>query len=91
LRIAVGATRTDVLLMFLRQSTLIAAMGVAAGVCAAMGANQLVKSMMLVPGRIGIRSVALTATLVFVMVLGASFVPAIRASWRDPVGVLKDI
>jgi putative ABC transport system permease protein len=90
LRIAVGATKTDVLLLFLRQSATIAAMGVAAGVCAAMGANHLVKSMMLVSGRIGIASVALTAALVFVMVIGASFVPAIRASRRDPAGVLKD-
>jgi putative ABC transport system permease protein len=91
LRIAVGATRTDVLLMFFKQSTLIAAMGVAAGVAAAMAANRLVKSMMLVSGTIGVGSVALTAMLVFVMVLGASFLPAARASWRDPVGVLKDV
>ena len=49
------------------------------------------KSMMLVSGTIGVGSVALTATLVFAMVLGASFLPAARASWRDPAGVLKDV
>lgn len=91
LRIAVGATRADVLLMFLRQSTLIAAAGVAMGVCAAIGAHRLVSSMMLSPSTISVESIALIAILVFIMVIGASFFPAARASWRNPAGALKDI
>lgn len=91
LRLAMGATRIDVLLMFLKQSMLIAVFGVSAGLCAAMGATHLVKSMMLVSGTIGIGTFVLTALLVFVIVLGASIVPAARASWRDPAEVLKRI
>lgn len=90
LRIAMGATRTDILLMLLKQSALIASVGVIAGLGTAMGANRLVKSMMLVSGTIDVGSIVLTAALIFVMVLGASLLPAARASWRDPVGVLKD-
>jgi putative ABC transport system permease protein len=91
LRLAMGATRIDVLLMFLKQSMLIAVFGVTIGICAAMGVTHLVKSMMLVSESIGIGTFVLTAMLVFVIVLGASVIPAARASWRDPAKVLKNI
>jgi putative ABC transport system permease protein len=91
LRIAMGATRTDILLMFLKQSALIATLGIGVGVCAAMGASRLVKSMMLVSGTPSFGIIAFTATLVFVVVLGASFVPAMQSSWRDPAGALKNV
>lgn len=91
LRIAMGATRTDVLLMFLKQGMLIAAMGFAGGVCGAMGSNHLVKSIMLASGTVGVGNIVSTFALVVVIVLGASLLPAARASGRDPVPLLKSL
>ena len=89
IRLAIGATRREVLWMVIRQALLLLGAGVAIGIPAAWAASRLVTSMLFGvtgtdPLTIGAATVVLAATGV-----AAGFLPAWRASRVDPMTVLR--
>ena len=90
IRMALGAGRSSILAQIMRQGAWLTAIGVAAGLVGAYGANRMIASMLF-----GIESTD-AATIVTVVVTIAAvaalacWVPAFRASRVDPNVVLRD-
>jgi predicted permease len=89
IRMALGAQRASVLGMVLREAAWIAAIGVIAGMCGAVGMGRLVASMLF-----GLKSwdpatLGGSAALLALVVLGASWIPARRAAGVDPMTALR--
>jgi ABC-type antimicrobial peptide transport system permease subunit len=89
IRVALGATRRDVLAMVLRQGAIIAALGVAVGVVAAAAMTRLLASQVFGVGTLDLTTYAAAVTLVGGIALVASYVPARRAAQADPRGPLQ--
>jgi putative ABC transport system permease protein len=89
IRIAVGATPTDVMRMILGHGLMLAGIGVALGVIVAGIASQAIQSLLFgVPGLDA--STFVSASLLFVlMTLVASYVPARRAMRVNPLQALR--
>jgi ABC-type antimicrobial peptide transport system permease subunit len=88
-RMALGATRSNVILLILKQSSGMISVGIGFGVGAALIAGRLLERFVA-----GVKSLEpLTfALMVFVLVISAllaSFIPARRASRIDPVNALR--
>ena len=88
-RMALGAQRSDVLWMVLREALVLVGAGVIAGIPAAIGVGNLIKSLLF--GLHPVDPVALSATIgVLAMVGGlAAFLPARRATKVDPMQALR--
>ncbi len=88
-RMALGAQRSEVLWMVLRESLLVSTVGISVGVPLAIGAAQLMRSMLfgVLPGDY----LSFVGALLGVMVvaLGASAIPARRAASVDPIIALR--
>jgi predicted permease len=93
IRMAIGADRGSVLRMVLRQGLVLAAGGLAAGMCASVGARRGLTAVF--PGlsagadRADLAAFSLVAATVFLATLLAAFVPARRASRIDPTEALR--
>lgn len=88
-RMAIGATRKAVLSLILRQAARLAVIGGAVGLALALGVSMLLQSRL-----IGIRPVdplafASALLLLTLVLLGASWSPARRASRMDPMRALR--
>ncbi len=88
-RMALGADRRDVSRMVLRQGLILAVVGVAVGLVAAVGLTRLMSSLLYGveatdPVTFGVVAVMLTA-----VALVASYLPALRASRIDPLEALR--
>jgi predicted permease len=89
IRLALGATRTDVLRMVIGESLAVVLMGVAVGLAISLGVSRGITSMLF--------NVNSTDPVTFVLVCGgllavgliASLIPALRATLVDPVHTLK--
>jgi predicted permease len=90
IRLALGAGRGQVLRMVLREASLLIAIGLVIGSALGLGASHLAESLLF--GLTANDAVTITAalTLLAVIGLGASYLPARRASRLDPVRVLRD-
>jgi predicted permease len=89
IRMALGAQRGAVVWMVLRRVLLLAAVGLAIGLPAALGASQLVKSFLFEtqpndPGTLALACVVLLSAAIL-----AGYAPARRASRIDPVAALR--
>jgi ABC-type antimicrobial peptide transport system permease subunit len=89
IRIALGAERGSILSMVLRETLLLAVIGVAVGIPAALASSRLVSTMLY-----GLKStdavILVTASLVmFAVAAIAGYLPARRASRVDPMAALK--
>jgi putative ABC transport system permease protein len=89
LRMALGATRGDVLGLVLRRGLALGAAGVVLGVPAAYAAARIFGSAVLDMPSVDLPTLALVAPLVFLTALTASYVPARRASGVDPMTALR--
>ena len=88
IRMALGAQRTDVLGLIMRESMLLVAIGVLVGLGIAVAAGQLVTTLLFgLPPRDVSTIVAATAVMVVVSAL-AGYLPARRASRVDPMVAL---
>lgn len=91
LRMAVGAARSDVLKMVLRQGLVLSAAGIVVGGVASVAVARL-----LAAGMVGLGAAASSATYIVVplmliaLTMAASFVPARRAATVDPLRALRD-
>jgi putative ABC transport system permease protein len=90
IRMAIGATRTTVLGMVLRQGLLLALVGLVVGLAGSIGAGQLLNAAF--PGgdnRQDIMALVLVAPIVLVVTIFAAYIPARRASRINPTEALR--
>ena len=89
IRMALGASRREILQMVLRETFLLVAMGIAMGIFVALGASRLISTLLY-----GLRPTdpltIAAATLLMIAAAGlAGYVPARRASYVDPMVALR--
>jgi predicted permease len=89
IRVAIGADRRDVTKMVIRQGLWLVVVGGGLGLAGALGASQLIKSL-LITGR-GVDPVSFVAVpfVLGIVALLATYLPARRAAAVDPVQALK--
>ena len=88
-RLAVGAQRSEVLLMVLRESLILASIGIALGLPLAVGASRLMNAMLFGVSPHDWLTFAGALAAVVVVALSASFFPALRAASTDPMQALR--
>ena len=88
-RLAVGASRRDVLVLVLREGAFVAAHGITSGVIVAMVAGWAARSMIVGLASPGLLVVALTASSVLVVAILATWGPALAASRAEPSMLLR--
>jgi ABC-type antimicrobial peptide transport system permease subunit len=90
LRMALGASRSDILAMVVRRALLLAALGIITGVCVSTFATRLVTQALFQVSPLD-RSIFLIVTLILTLVsMIASLAPALRAANIDPMRTLRD-
>ncbi len=89
IRMALGAQRTDMLGMVLRQSLTVVAIGLAIGLLAAFGATRLLASLLYGVGANDLLTYAGVFFLLGTAALFASYIPARRAMKVDPMIALR--
>jgi putative ABC transport system permease protein len=89
-RMALGAQSADVLRMILRQGAILIAGGLIAGTVAALGLTSLMKSLLFAVKPTDPLTFAAVATLLLIVALAATYLPARRATRLDPVTTLRD-
>jgi len=90
LRMAIGATRAQVLRAVLWDAVRLAAPGLAVGALLAVGLAMLMRSMLLGVGPLDPVSLGSAAGMLILVVLLASLVPARRAAAIDPMDALRN-
>ncbi len=89
IRMALGARPERVQRMVLREASWLTAIGVAAGLIGAMGLGRVVASLLYGVKATDLPTVLGSATLLIVVALGASWIPARRAAGVDPMRALR--
>ncbi|HTA23618.1 MAG TPA: ABC transporter permease [Terriglobales bacterium] len=89
IRVALGAQRTDVLRMVLRQGLILAGFGIAIGMTVALGATRLLTSLLFGTSASDPATFASVAGLLIAVVLAACYVPARNAMKVDPMVALR--
>ncbi len=88
-RLAVGAQRPQVLWMILKESLLLAAIGIGVGVPLALGISRLLRTMLFGVGPNDAATFVAALGMVTIVALAASFVPARKAASIDPMRALR--
>jgi putative ABC transport system permease protein len=89
-RIALGANRTDVIILVLREAILLLCVGVAAGIVLALWAGRAAATLLFGLAPRDVVSLVAAALLLATITLIASYVPARRAATLDPVATLRN-
>jgi putative ABC transport system permease protein len=89
IRLALGAQGGDVLHMVLRQGTKLALIGVAVGICAALGLTRLMTNVLFGVTPHDPLTFAAVAALLIVIASLACYIPARRATLVDPIVALR--
>ena len=89
LRMALGATRETVLSLVLRQAARLALVGTAIGLALAAGVSQLLGGLLVGIGSIDPFAFGAATTLLTLVLLAATWVPARRAAGMDPMRALR--
>lgn len=89
IRMALGATRGDVLALILRQGSRLAIAGTAIGLTAAALASRLLSSMLFSVSSYDSGTFIAVALLLMAVALGACYLPARRAAKVDPMVALR--
>jgi len=90
LRMAVGASRGDVLKLVIGQGARLAAVGSASGLLGALALTHWMRSLLFGVGATDPETLAAVTLLMVTVVLVACFVPAYRAIRVDPLTALRD-
>jgi predicted permease len=88
-RIALGATRADVIALVMREGLIVTAIGVAAGLFAAWHASHLVASLLFGVAARDITAFIAAPALLLVVALAASYLPARRAAGVSPLAAIR--
>jgi putative ABC transport system permease protein len=91
IRIAHGATRTDILSLVLRGAVVIAALGVVTGIGGAWLLRQLIERLLFGVASDDGATYAMVALLLSIVALIASVIPALRATRVDPLVALREM
>ena len=89
IRVALGATRANVLGLVLRQSLTLVAWGLVIGVPAALLGSRWMTSLVFGVGPRDIRTIAVGVLTLAVVAIGAALIPARRAASVDPIVALR--
>jgi predicted permease len=89
IRLAIGASRGDVLRRFLGRGLGLGVVGVAGGLLASVVATRLLVSLLYGVSATDAVSFVRAVAVVMTIVLGASLIPAWRASRTDPIAALR--
>jgi predicted lysophospholipase L1 biosynthesis ABC-type transport system permease subunit len=89
IRMALGASAGSMVVMVLRQSLRLAAVGILIGGAMALGVSRLLASVMVLLNSFDWTAFAGGITMVVVACLAAAFFPSLRAARVDPVGTLR--
>jgi predicted permease len=90
IRTALGAARRDLLKLVLAQSVRVAGAGIAAGLAAAFGLNRLLASQLFGVKPSDPFTFAMVPVVLLAVALGASYIPALRATRIDPLVALRE-
>ncbi|HET9742269.1 MAG TPA: ABC transporter permease [Terriglobales bacterium] len=88
-RMALGASRRQVLEVFLRQALLISSLGIVIGVLGAIGLTRFLRAFLFEVRPSDPAALVLAAVLLAITALVAAFVPALRATRVNPVVALR--
>jgi ABC-type antimicrobial peptide transport system permease subunit len=89
IRMALGATRRDVLGMVLATALRLAGAGIAIGILLAIAATRAVSSLLYGVGTTDPVTFGLTVAILFAAALTAAYLPARRATRVDPMAALR--
>ncbi|HEY7544885.1 MAG TPA: FtsX-like permease family protein, partial [Blastocatellia bacterium] len=89
IRMALGANQGDVLRMIISQGAVLALTGVAIGLAASMAMTRFIESLLFKVGSRDPATFLLVSSLLFVVALAASYIPARRATRVDPMIALR--
>jgi putative ABC transport system permease protein len=89
IRVALGATRADVLGLVLRQSLELVGFGLAMGVAAALVVTRWMAALVFDVSPRDLRTIAAAVVMLAVVAIGAALLPARRAASVDPVIALR--
>ena len=89
IRVALGAGRGQVLGLFMRQGLALSVIGLLAGLGIAFGVTRLMSSLLYGVGTLDLATFTLVPIALLLVALGASFVPAFRATRVDPITALR--
>ena len=89
IRMALGAERRDVLLLILRNASVLVIWGLALGLACTLASTRLLKSFLFGVGQYDPFTVVTVSVLLLVCALMAAFVPARRAASIDPMQALR--
>ncbi len=89
LRMALGAQRSTVLAIILRQGFLLTVIGIAIGIGLSLWATRFISSLLFNTSSTDLLTFLMTATLLGIVGLAACLVPAYRATRIDPLNALR--
>ena len=89
IRVALGATRADIVKMVIRQALSMSVLGAGFGAVGALALTRAMRSLLFAVSPSDPLSFAATVTLLIAVALIASYVPAIRAARVNPVVALR--
>jgi ABC-type antimicrobial peptide transport system permease subunit len=89
IRMALGASRSDVLRLVMRQGLTTTLVGLGLGLGLAFGATRLVASQLIGVGPLDPVAFLGTSTLLVAAAIAASYLPARRAATQDPLTALR--
>jgi ABC-type antimicrobial peptide transport system permease subunit len=89
IRMALGASRSDVLRLVMRQGLTMTLVGLGLGLGLAFGATRLVASQLIGVGPLDPVAFLGTSTLLVAAAIAASYLPARRAATQDPLTALR--
>jgi predicted permease len=89
IRMALGASRRDVVRLVVGQGLRLTLVGVALGLAASFGLSRLIASLLLNVSPTDVVTFAIVPVVLAVAALGASYIPALRATRIDPLVALR--
>ena len=89
IRVALGASRSDVLGMILREGVQLASIGLGVGLALAIVATRFMRFMLLGISPTDISTLASVCALLLAVAVAASYIPAHRASKIDPIRAIR--